>query len=152
VPFFLIGTALSEVIKEKAHDSILHKKSLHSIVKKTAHRLFILGVIPTLIFMATSSQIFSLIFGEEWKEAGVYAQILAPMFFIRFIVTPVSCIALLKNKTKLELYWQILFLFTSCGAYFFSDSQYSLITYFSIAFSFLYLISFYVNLQLSKES
>ena len=42
--------------------------------------------------------LFVLFFGEEWREAGVYARILMPMFMLQFIVSPLSSMFLVAEQ------------------------------------------------------
>ena len=54
-------------------------------------------------------RLFSIFFGENWRVAGVYAQILLPMAFLQFIVIPLSSMFSIAQKAKLDLLWQIFF-------------------------------------------
>ena len=40
--------------------------------------------------MVVGPAAFVVVFGEEWREAGVYAQILAPWMFLTFVGSPLS--------------------------------------------------------------
>jgi O-antigen/teichoic acid export membrane protein len=45
-------------------------------------------------------QIFSFIFGENWKEAGLYSEIMAPWLMINFILSPISQIPTVLKRQK----------------------------------------------------
>lgn len=54
-----------------------------------------------LIMYYIAPIVFEVVFGPGWGNAGVYVQILAPMFGIRFIVNTVAYgLQIVKNKSK----------------------------------------------------
>jgi O-antigen/teichoic acid export membrane protein len=54
--------------------------------------------------------LFSLAFGPEWREAGLYVQILSPVIFARFVVSPLSAVLARAKQQKLDMFLQGLFL------------------------------------------
>jgi O-antigen/teichoic acid export membrane protein len=50
------------------------------------------------------------VFGPEWREAGEYAKILAPLALVQFVCSPLSYVFILREKLFLDLKTQILFL------------------------------------------
>ena len=46
-------------------------------------------ILPVMIFAITGEELFSVLFGETWREAGRYTQILSPYIFT-FISSPLS--------------------------------------------------------------
>src|SRR5690606_36581494 len=62
--------------------------------------------ISTIIFCPLFFMIedlFALVFGEEWRIAGLYARILIPLFSIRFIVSPLTSVLIVIEKQGKEL-------------------------------------------------
>ena len=53
-------------------------------------------------FFATD--LISIIFGNTWREVGIYIKILLPWVLINFISSPISTIPLILNKQKQFLY------------------------------------------------
>ena len=72
-----------------------------------------MGLPISLILFFCSEYIFSLIFGESWVMAGLYVKYLTPAFFIRFIVSPLSPVLLVKNKIKLLSIWKTIYFLTT---------------------------------------
>jgi len=54
-----------------------------------------------------SPQLFSWIFGPEWRPAGELARILAPLYFLNFLASPLSYVFFVAGRQKLELRWQV---------------------------------------------
>ena len=63
---------------------------LLAMMWKAMRWLAALAVVPFAVFAAAGKPIFVLAFGEPWAEAGVYVQIMAGVFFLRFVTSPVS--------------------------------------------------------------
>jgi O-antigen/teichoic acid export membrane protein len=78
-----------------------------------ALKMFFLSLVPLLTLLLFGPQLFAFLFGETWRTAGVYAQILAPAFAIRFIVSPVSTIFAVTGNLRLGSAWQVLYFFTT---------------------------------------
>ena len=62
----------------------------------------------------------------------------------------IKALQLLRDRTEIDFWWQLTFLFLSLGGLVFIDSIYSIMLYFSISFSLIYLLSFFINYKLAK--
>ena len=89
IPMNLIGSAISQVFFQRAAVAKTDG-TLPSVVRMTFMRLAALGSFPILLIMITGKDIFSVIFGNQWTEAGIYAQILAPWILFVFMGSPIS--------------------------------------------------------------
>jgi O-antigen/teichoic acid export membrane protein len=58
---------------------------LYGLFLKTVMRLAVVGTGPLLLIALTGPWAFSLLFGSNWREAGQYLQVLAPMLVVQFI-------------------------------------------------------------------
>jgi len=91
MPMALIGASIQQVFFQRAA-AAKHDERLSFIVHNTFTRLSILGLFPFLLVMILGKEIFPLIFGSRWAEAGIYAQILAPWVFFNFVSSPISAL------------------------------------------------------------
>ena len=98
MPLAMIGTSVAQVFYHKSSERINAGKALHDLVRKTTVRLALLALPVFLVLFFTAPRVFSMVFGPQWREAGVYAKILAPWLYVNFIYSPVSQIPLLLNK------------------------------------------------------
>jgi O-antigen/teichoic acid export membrane protein len=63
------------------------------------------GLIPFLLIAITGPYAFQLVFGNEWRSAGIYAQVLSIWIFLQYINRPaVSAIPSLKIQRQILLY------------------------------------------------
>ena len=126
MPVSLLGSAVLEAFRVHATESMRKEGSCNRVFLKTLMILFLFGVTPTLLLMAWGPELFSFVLGKEWRLAGVYAQILAPMALVRLISSPLSYMFFLKEKLKLNLlyqgtYFSLILFSIFCGFYFQSE-------------------------------
>jgi O-antigen/teichoic acid export membrane protein len=150
VPLSLISTSLTDVYKQKLTDPNTTRDDLKRYYKKMFSFLFSVGLPPFVLFMFIGEDLFSIIFGGKWKIAGEYAVILAPMFFIRFIASPLSYFLYLKEKQEINIVGNLLFLISAIAAIIYSNSAKETVTMISITFSIIYGLYIIYSLKLSR--
>lgn len=100
-PVGIVTRTLGDVIRQKIGLNIQKKNSNKSLLFKHLGITALTGIIPTVFLMLFSPFIFSFIFGEEWRTAGEYLQILAPLFLLQLMVNPLGAITLLNEKQEM---------------------------------------------------
>ncbi len=121
LPIVFIGAALSQVFFRKAKDLVNSPIELKRMMLKTVFYTFILGIIPFTLLYFFGEEIFTFIFGKDWKVAGEIAEIISIWLFMNFIFTPISFVPILLNKQKIYFWINFIFLFLILflGFYFF---------------------------------
>ncbi|MDD2470473.1 MAG: oligosaccharide flippase family protein [Methanocorpusculum sp.] len=89
IPMGLIGGSIAQVFFQRASIA-KHNNTLPSLVENVLAVLTSISIVPFSIFAVTGGVLFSVVFGAEWSEAGVYAQILTAWIFLVFITSPIS--------------------------------------------------------------
>jgi O-antigen/teichoic acid export membrane protein len=89
-PLSLITGALSQVFYQKACAEKKAKGNNGVLVEKLLEKMIFLGLLPIMILTIVGEELFTVIFGQRWFEAGRYSQILAPWIFFWFISSPLS--------------------------------------------------------------
>jgi len=98
MPMSLIGGAIAQVFFQRASEA-RSDDTLSLLVENVFRLLVMIGIFPILAMMLAGSDLFAVIFGEIWVEAGLYAQILSIWAFVWFISSPLSMIwVVLENK------------------------------------------------------
>lgn len=106
VPTILIGKAVSQVYSvEAAGRNLSDPVALQSLFVRSVKRLLLLGIVPFFIFVIFAPALFGFVFGPAWREAGVYARLLATTQYIAFIVWPLSPTLNLLERQSLQLAW-----------------------------------------------
>ena len=103
-PLSIIGSSVSQVFYQNAANAHNSKKDIWIIVKRTIIKLGIITLPIFLIGEFFATDLISIIFGNTWREVGIYIKILLPWVLINFISSPISTIPLILNKQKQFLY------------------------------------------------
>ena len=144
-PLAIVGTAISDVFRQKAAEDLNTKGNCKVLYLKTLLTLTSLGIFPFVTLFMISPSLFSFVFGSDWRVAGEYARYLIPMLFLQFTTSPLSSLFMILEKQKLDLLWQV-FLFSLTvtgilvGHFLFDSIEMSIILY-SIAYCIMYLIN-----------
>lgn len=89
-PLGLISNSLSQVFYQKACDEKNTRGCNGALVEKLMENLMFIGLLPIMVLAMVGEEVFTVIFGGRWLEAGRYTQILAPWMFFWFISNPLS--------------------------------------------------------------
>ncbi len=73
------------------------------------------GSIPMLIVMLAAPVLFPLLFGQQWRLAGEFCRIMAPLFLVSFMTAPVNMALTLLGRQKLQMAWDVGRLVSVCG-------------------------------------
>lgn len=148
VPISLVSSAIGDVFRQEASYQYARTKECKKVYITTLKKLLLLSFMPFLLLFIFAEDVFIFAFGVEWAIAGEYAKILTPMFFMRFIVSPLSVMFMIAEVQRLDLIWQImlfvLVIFSFFVGYYFKSLQVAL-----IGFSSAYVIMFSLNLYWS---
>jgi len=89
-PLGIIAGALSQVFYQKACDGKSEKGANGKLVEKLMDSLVFISLLPVLVLALVGEEVFIVIFGQSWLDAGKYTQILSPWIFFWFISSPLS--------------------------------------------------------------
>jgi O-antigen/teichoic acid export membrane protein len=146
LPIGLISNSLGDVFKQRAASDYNEFGSCRPIFIKTFKALLISSIIPFAVLIIFGADIFAFAFGEKWRGAGEYSQILGILFFFKFTVSPLTYVFYVANKQKLDFYLHFLFIIVGflslyLGIKIFENINLSL-WLFSISYSIIYIIYF----------
>lgn len=89
-PLNIIGSSISMVYYQKATELYNEGKRIWLVTKKIVVRLFIISIFIFIPILIAGPKIFTFIFGYKWYQAGIIAQVLIPLFIIKFIGSPIT--------------------------------------------------------------
>jgi O-antigen/teichoic acid export membrane protein len=107
IPIRLIGNAIRQVYFQKASIERNEKGHAKDTFNSTLKKLLVISIPSFGGLYLVIEDLISIVFGEDWRIAGEYARILMPLFFLRFVVAPLSITNPLFKKNKFGLVWQI---------------------------------------------
>lgn len=102
MPMNLIGGSIAKVFLQRVSVARFDG-TLPLLVENVFRVLVIVGVFPMLTVTVLGPEIFSVVFGDIWAEAGLYAQILGLWAFVWFISAPLSSIWAVLEKQEFGL-------------------------------------------------
>lgn len=155
-PISLISGAIADVFRQQISQSYITDRSCKKEFESALKKLIIIATPPFIVLAITAPYLFALLFGEKWRISGEYAQLMSPMYFLRFISNPLSNVTIIAQKYKYELYWQIgLFILlaatTVVGHTTLLEAK-NFIALFTIVYSSLYIIDLIANYKFSCEN
>jgi O-antigen/teichoic acid export membrane protein len=108
-PIGLLGEAVAQYYLGEAADLARHDRAaVRRLFRRSAARLFALGLVPLTVLALPAPWWFPAVFGEPWREAGSYAQVLLPMYLLQFAIVPLSQTLNLLERQHLQLLWDAL--------------------------------------------
>lgn len=148
MPLTIISSNVSKVFFQEASREYAEKKNYKKTFIKTTIILTAIAVPMTIVLYFFAPLAFTVIFGKEWREAGLYVQILAPMFAIRFIVSALSPGMIISKKQNIDLLINCSFIILSVVSFFIAkENEYTVINYLKLityTFSFVYIVAFVI--------
>lgn len=64
------------------------------------------GLVPMVLGVLLSPYAFPLVFGAQWQEAGVFAQVLAVMYYSSLVMGPVNTALVVAGRLRWQLGWE----------------------------------------------
>jgi O-antigen/teichoic acid export membrane protein len=111
-PLNILSASVSQINLKKVVD-IRHKnQAITPYLLKLSCVLIAITIIPVVVLISYSEYLFAAIFGDVWRQAGVFAAILAPALSIRFVASTLSTTLGATNSNKVAALFNIV-LFTS---------------------------------------
>jgi O-antigen/teichoic acid export membrane protein len=98
LPSQLLSNSVGEVFKQRATEDFISSGNFHCIFTKTFKVLLMLSIIPFVTVLLFGPYLFSFAFGEKWRDAGVYSQVMAIMFLFRFSISPLTYAYYIRSK------------------------------------------------------
>ncbi|MCR4328919.1 MAG: oligosaccharide flippase family protein [Candidatus Roizmanbacteria bacterium] len=153
MPLTLLGGSIAQVFQQRAAADYAREGTCRSLYKKTFLMLSGVGLVPVVLLTIWAPDIFELILGSNWRDAGDIARILAPMLLLRLICNPLSTVFFITNSQRESLFLTIstafLIITISLCSYLLDYGTLGIIVSFSIAYSIAYIVFLVRSYQLS---
>jgi O-antigen/teichoic acid export membrane protein len=105
LPSGLIAGSVMSVFYPKITEAIDNGKDAKALIIKATLGMAATGALPFLIVLLAGPFLFTFVFGEAWRTAGIYAQLLAPWLLFQYINKPaVSAVPALRLQAGLLIY------------------------------------------------
>lgn len=155
LPMNIIGSSIGDVFRQRASRDFNEHGDSRAIFIATLKKLLLISTPFFLIFVFSAPDLFSFVFGVKWRVAGEYAQIMTPLFWFSFVVSPLSVMFIIAEKQNIDLLIQLLLVSSSisalaAGHYIFASPKYS-IAAFTLVYSVKYIMELYLSYTFCKR-
>jgi O-antigen/teichoic acid export membrane protein len=104
LPSMVISKSVADVFMGEAAQLVrADPHALERLFVKTAKRLTLIGAPPLAVLAVGAPWVFALVFGEGWREAGVYVQLMSVAFLGQFVTTPLEATFAVTERQDLGL-------------------------------------------------
>lgn len=121
IPVTLVAQSIGQVFFFRAA-AVRASTNLAKLTEQTAAALFMLGLPIFGSLFVVAPQVFPQIFGNNWAEAGIYAQLLAPYLLLSFVAQPLSHLLTVREWQKMLFVFTAFELLLRLGAIFWGVS------------------------------
>ncbi len=154
MPIQLLSSSFAEVFRQRASKEYNEKGECAIFFLKTFYTLAALSILPFLILFFFGPQLFGFFFGEKWIDAGFFSGIMAPLFFLRFTISPLSYMFYIAGKQREDFIIHIVMLILISLSFlvtiYFRGSIAAALTSFTIVYSLVYFYYLFRSFKFSK--
>lgn len=108
LPMSLIGSAIGQVFYQRAAVA-KSEGTLNPLVENVFKILVKIVLFPMILLLFIGKDIFIVIFGAQWAEAGIFIQILSMWAIVWFISSPMSMLVPIFEKQR----WSLVYNFSN---------------------------------------
>lgn len=137
-PIGLLAGSVLTVFKERAGRDYRNMGNCLDAYRHAFLSLSVMAILPFTALFFLGEEVFVLVFGSDWAQAGRIAEVLSPMFFMKFIASPLSYTLYIAHRQLHDLVWQIVLLAMTWAVFNLSGSLESAVLMYSGGYSFLY--------------
>ncbi|MDM5177341.1 oligosaccharide flippase family protein [Massilia sp. DJPM01] len=150
-PIALLAASVLEVFKRQSVLDFQAHGNCRDAYRYTFKALALLGIGPSLVLLLFSPPLFAFAFGETWRAAGELAQLLAPLYFLNFIASPLSYVFFVAGKQKVDLVWQVALFAMTVSVFAAPGSLRQSVLWYAAGYSLLYLVYLHMSYQCAQN-
>jgi O-antigen/teichoic acid export membrane protein len=114
LPTVLISGAMVPVFYSHAKQALVDG-SLPRLTSRMIEGIVGINAFFIAVIAMFGPELFTLAFGEPWRQAGLYASVLTPWLLVNFIVTPLATLPLVLERQRSDLVWQVILVVVRAG-------------------------------------
>lgn len=150
-PVALLAASVLEVFKRQSVHDFQTLGNCKQAYRYTFKALLLLGLGPSAALFLFSPSLFAWLFGEPWRAAGELARILAPLYFLNFIASPLSYVFFVAGKQKADLAWQVALFTMTVSVFVLPLPLHQSVLWYAIGYSLLYLVYLHMSYQCAQN-
>lgn len=107
MPMAVVGDAISRAYYQRTSELNSTGQPIEKITIQLFTYMLYFAIPPIVFLICFSDQLFGVVFGYEWREAGTYTQILGITFLAMFIQRPLATLFDVFEKQKQKLVFSL---------------------------------------------
>lgn len=107
LPFNLFAAGVNQIFHVEAGDRVAQSTSAAGVAQQLVRMVAVLTAFPLAVLLLLGPLLFELFLGQQWYEAGVFAQILAPWLALVAFMSPLSSTFSITNRQGESFLWNI---------------------------------------------
>ncbi len=96
-PLAMIGSSVGQVFQQRAARLAESGGDLAELSRRTTQRLLLIAA-PFGVAVMWAPELFAWVFGDNWRDAGLYARVLAPWMILSLLTSPMSQLPLIVGR------------------------------------------------------
>lgn len=101
-----ISIALAHFIAPQVGPAV-HRGEIKNLFWDYAPWIVVTGALIMVPFLLFSKELYGLVFGAQWSDAGSYVRALSPIFICQFVISPFSTAMFARNQHIAILIWDL---------------------------------------------
>lgn len=150
-PISLLAASVLEVFKRESVREFEERGNCARAYRHTFKALTLLGAGPALVLLLFAPFLFSLVFGESWRFSGELARLMAPLFLLNFIASPLSYVFFVAGRQKADMWWQVILFLMTLAAFLAPGGIARNVLLYTAGYSILYLVYLHMSWQCSRN-
>lgn len=150
-PVSLLAASVLEVFKRESVLEFREHGNCSRSYRHTFKALLVMGIGPALLLVMFAPTLFGAVFGASWREAGELARLMAPLFLLNFVASPLSYVFFVAGRQKADLLWQVTLCATTLAAFLLPGSVHQNVLWYVIGYSCLYLVYLHMSWNCSRN-
>jgi O-antigen/teichoic acid export membrane protein len=107
LPVTVVSSSIKDVFRQRASVEFAETGNCRPIFVKLLMPVTLAGLAGFGLLYIIAPWIFVLVFGPDWASAGLYAQLLIPMFFFNFVSMSLGGVLVFTNQMNVSFWWQV---------------------------------------------
>ena len=156
IPMSLVGSSVGKAyFAEIAAIGPKKPHKIQKITRKITKKLFLVSIVPFFVLLLGGPWLFSIVFGENWTQAGWFASALSISLLAQFVAGPIvntlSVYRMEDYYLKLNLLRIGVLLFVFGTAYIYNFSAFNTILMYSIFLTIFYLFVYWLIMKVAND-
>lgn len=115
IPLLLAGNAVRQVFFQRAAEARAAGKGIADMVDEVFARLVWIAALPTAMVALIGPELFRVVLGRQWGDAGSYARILAAWLLLEALAVPLSGLISVLGRLTVGLAFRVALLVSQAG-------------------------------------